>query len=179
MMGVISNLLSAIWKALKTLAEFLIVILLGIIAALLFIMPWLLRALALIGWLAGTFMIWLTINNLYSAFTPAFPLTALTSVPAILSTSLVVGLFYRGQQGRLWGAMTLWGVIGWLTWRGSILLAKWQYGWLVVEVLPAALSAVLLIYINIRWGVVVRARRLGQAQLVNKRCDSTVESHQQ
>src|SRR5512145_3090552 len=114
MMGVISNLLTAIWKALKTLGEFLAVLFLGMIAALLFIMPWLLRALALIGWLAGTFMIWLTINNLYSANTPALPLMALTMVPAILSAALVVWLFYRGQQGRLWGAMTLWGVIGWL-----------------------------------------------------------------
>ena len=90
MMGVISNLLTAIWKALRTLGEFLVVILLGMVAALLIIMPWLLRALALIGWFAGTFLIWLTINNLYSASTPAFPLLALTAVPAILSAALVV-----------------------------------------------------------------------------------------
>ena len=160
MMGVISNLLAAIWKALKTLVEFLAVILLGIVAALLLIMPWLLRALALIGWLAGTFLIWLTINSLYSAFTPVLPLMALTAVPVILSTALVVWLFYRRQQGKLWGAMALWGVIGWLIWKGSLLLAKWQYGLLVIQVLPAALSAVLLIYINIRWGAVIRARRL-------------------
>jgi len=164
MMGVISSLLTAIWKALKTLAEFLVVILLGIIAALLFIMPWLLRALALIGWLAGTFLIWLTINNLYSAFTPALPLIALTAVPAILSAALVVWLFYRGQQGSLWGAMALWGVIGWLIWKGSLLVAEWQYGSLVVQVLPAVLSAVLLIHINIRWGMVIRARRFQQVQ---------------
>ena len=160
MMGVISSLLTAIWKALKTLVEFLAVIILGIVAALLLILPWLLRALALVGWLAGTFLIWLTINNLYSAYTPALPLMALTAVPAILSAALVVWLFYRGQQGKLWGAMALWGVIGWLIWKGSLLLAKWQYGLLTIQVLPAALSAVLLIYINIRWGAVMRARRL-------------------
>ena len=160
MTSVISNLMTAIWKALKTLGEFLAVLFLGMIAALLFIMPWLLRALALIGWLAGTFMIWLTINNLYSANTPMLPLMALTTVPAILSAALVVWLFYRGQQGRLWGAMTFWGVIGWLIWKSSLLLAQWKYGPLVVQVLPAVLSAVLLIYINVRWGVVIRARRL-------------------
>jgi hypothetical protein len=160
MMGVISGLLAAIWKALKTLLEFLAVILLGIVAALLLILPWLLRALALIGWLAGTFLIWLTINSLYSAFTPPLPLIALTAVPAILSAALVVWLFYRGEQGKLWGAMALWGVIGWLIWKGSLLLAKWQYGLLAIQVLPAALFAVLLIYINIRWGAVIRARRL-------------------
>jgi hypothetical protein len=55
--------------------------------------------------------------------------------------------------------MTLWGVIGWLIWKGSLDLVKWQHGSLVVQVLPAVLSAVLLIYINIRWGVVIRARR--------------------
>lgn len=156
----ISSLLNTISKALKTLAEFLTVLLLGLIATLLIVLPWLLRALALLGWLAGTFLLWLTINNLYGAFTPALPLFALTAVPAIISTALVVWLFSRGQQGKLWGAMTLWGVIGWLVWKGSMLLSKWQYGVLVVQVLPAALCAVLLLYINIRWGIVVRAKRL-------------------
>ena len=156
----ISNLLDTIWKALKTLAEFLTVLLLGLIACALIVLPWLLRALALTGWLAGTFLIWKTVNDLYNAFTPALPLFALSAVPAILSTALVVWLFSRGQQGKLWGAMTLWGVIGWLVWKGSILLVKWEYGSLVVQVLPAALSAVLLLYINIRWGIVIRAKRL-------------------
>lgn len=164
MMGLISNLLTAIWKALRTLGEFLVVILLGMVAALLIILPWLLRALALLGWLTGTFLFWLTINNLYSAFTPALPLIALTAVPAILSAALVVWLFYQGQQGRLWGAMALWGVIGWLIWKGSLLLAKWQYGLLAVQILPAAISGVLLIHINIRWGMVIRARRFQQVQ---------------
>ena len=162
MMGVISNLLTVIRKALKTLGEFLAMLFLGMIAALLFIMPWLLRALALIGWLTGTFLIWFTINNLYGANTPVLPLMALTAVPAILSAALVVWLFYRGEKGMVWGAMALWGVIGWLIWKGSLLLAKWQYGLLAVQILPAALSGVLLIYINIRWGVVIRARRFRQ-----------------
>lgn len=156
----IPALLNTISKALKTLAEFLTVLFLGLIAGLLIVLPWVLRAVALLGWLAGTFLLWLTINDLYSSFTPALPLFALTAVPAIISTALVVWLFSRGQQGKLWGAMTLWGVIGWLVWKGSMLLSKWQYGVLVVQVLPAALCAVLLLYINIRWGIVVRAKRL-------------------
>ena len=156
----ISSLLTTIAKSLKALAEFLTVLFLGLIAGLLIVLPWLLRVLALLGWLAGTFLLWLTINNLYSSFTPTLPLFALTAVPAIISTALVVWLFSRGQQGKLWGAMTLWGVIGWLVWKGSILLSKWHYGLLVVQVLPAALCAVLLLYINIRWGLVVRAKRL-------------------
>ena len=156
----IPALLNTISKALKTLAEFLTVLFLGLVAGILIVVPWLLRAVALLGWLAGTFMLWLTVNDLYGTFTPALPLFALTAVPAIISTALVVWLFSRGQQGKLWGAMTLWGVIGWLVWKGSMLLSKWQYGVLVVQVLPAALCAVLLLYINIRWGLVVRAKRL-------------------
>ncbi len=156
----ISSLLNTISEALKTLAEFLSVLLLGIIAGILIVLPWLLRILALIGWLAGTFLLWITINDLYSAFTPTLPLFALTAVPAILSVALVVWLFSRGQQGKLWGAMTLWGVIGWLVWKGSVLLVMWKYGSLVVQIVPAALSAILLLYINIRWGLVIRARRL-------------------
>ena len=51
----ISSLLTTISKALKTLAEFLTVLLLGLVAGVLIILPWLLRILALLGWLAGTF----------------------------------------------------------------------------------------------------------------------------
>ena len=156
----IPALLNTISKALKTLAEFLTVLFLGLVAGILIVVPWLLRAVALLGWLAGTFMLWLTVNDLYGTFTPALPLFALTAVPAIISTALVVWLFSRGQQGKLWGAMTLWGVVGWLVWKGSMFLSKWHYGVLVVQILPAALSAVLLLYINIRWGLVVRAKRL-------------------
>lgn len=161
----ISNLLNIIWKALKTLAEFLAVLLLGLIAALLIVLPWLLRALALLGWFAGTFLTWKTVNDLYGSFTPALPLSALSAVPAILSSALVVWLFYRGKQGVLWGAMTLWGVLGWLIWRGSILLVEWQYGLLTVQILPAALTAVLMLYINIRWGVTIRSKRLSKVTL--------------
>lgn len=159
----ISNLLNIIWKALKTLAEFLTILVLGLVAAFLIVLPWLLRALALIGWLAGTFFIWMTVNDLYEDFTPALPLLALSAVPAILSSALVVWLFYRAQQGKLWGAMTLWGVLGWLIWKGSFLLTSWQYGTLVVQVAPATLTAVLMLYINIRWGVIIRSRRFSKA----------------
>jgi hypothetical protein len=159
----ISNLLNIIWKSLKALAEFLAILLLGLIAAILIVLPWLLRAAALIGWLAGTFFIWMTVNDLYGAFTPALPLLALSAIPAILSSALIVWLFYRGQQGKLWGAMTLWGVLGWLIWKGSFLLTNWQYGTLTIQVLPAALSAVLMLYMNIRWGVTIRSRRFSKA----------------
>ncbi len=156
----ISKLLNTIRKSLRCLAEFLAVLSLGFIAGVIILLPWLLRALALISWLAGTFLVWLTINSLYGPFTPPLPLFALTTVPAILSVALVVWLFYRGQQGHLWGAMTLWGVIGFLVWKGSMVLTKWHYGSLVIQVLPAALCAVLLLYINIHWGSIIRTRRL-------------------
>ena len=157
----ISNLLNLIWKSFKALTEFITVLLLGLVAAILIVLPWLLRALALIGWLAGTFFIWMTVNDLYGAFTPAIPLLAISAIPAILSSALIVWLFQRGQQGKLWGAMSLWGVLGWLIWKGSFLLTSWQYGTLTLQVLPAVLSAVLMLYINIRWGVFFRVRRFG------------------
>lgn len=148
----ISTLLNIIQQALKTLLEFLAVLLLGLLAAILIALPWLLRVLALLGWLSGTFLLWKTVNDLYSSFTPTLPMLALSSVPAILSSALVVWLFSSGNQGKLWGAMTLWGVIGWLIWRNSTLLMQWQYGMLVVQVLPAALSALLMLTITLRWG---------------------------
>ena len=168
--NIIAGLVRFILHAITLLSEFIAVLLLGLIAGILIVLPWVLRAFALIGWLAGTFMLWLTINDLYSTFTPTLPLIALTAIPAIISTALVVWLFYRGQQGKLWGAMTLWGLIGWLVWKGSLLLMKWQYGPLVIQILPAAFSAVLLLYINLRWGLVIRARRF--ARIENKGGDA-------
>ena len=162
LVNTIASLFRYILHALWTILQFLAVVALGLIAGILLILPWLMRALALIGWLAGTFLIWMSVNNLYEDFTPALPLLALSAIPAILSSALLVWLFYRGQQGKLWGVMTLWGVIGWLIWKGSSLLMDWQYGPLVIQVLPATLSAVLLLYINIRWGVVIRARRFAK-----------------
>ena len=162
LVNTIASLFRYILHALWLVLQFLTVVVLGLIAGILLILPWLMRSLALIGWLAGTFLVWMSVNNLYEDFTPALPLLALSAIPAILSSALVVWLFYRGQQGKLWGAMTLWGVLGWLIWKGSSLLADWQYGSLVIQVLPATLSAVLLLYINIRWGVVIRARRFAK-----------------
>lgn len=156
----ISNLLDIIQQALKTLVEFLTVLLFGLLAAILIALPWLLRMVALFGWLAGTFLLWKTVNDLYSLFTPTLPMFALSAVPAILSSALVVWLFSSGNQGKLWGAMTLWGVMGWLVWRYSMVLMQWQYGTFVVQVLPAALSAVLMLTITLRWGPAIRARRM-------------------
>jgi len=170
----IFNLLEIVWNALKSLVEFLTVLLLGLTAALLIILPWLLRVLALIGWLTGTFLIWRTVNNVYDAFTPALPLLALSMVPAILSAALVVGLFSHGQQGKLWGAMTLWGVVGWMVQKGLMLLMTWHYGVLVVQVLPATLSAVLLLTILLRWGPIIRARRFRQAEPVGLKTEGKV-----
>jgi hypothetical protein len=67
----ISSLLNTISKALKTLAEFLTVLLLGLIATLLIVLPWLLRTLALLGWLAGTFLLWLP-STICSASHPRY-----------------------------------------------------------------------------------------------------------
>jgi hypothetical protein len=152
-------LLNMVWKGLKTLAKFLAILLLGLIAGIMIILPWLLRTLALIGWLVGTFLLWKAVSDTYSVFTPPLPLFALSTIPAILSSALIVWSFYRGQQEKLWGAMTLWGVIGWLVWRGSMMLVKWEYGSLIEKILPAALSAVLLLTIILRWGPGIRAKR--------------------
>ncbi len=94
-------LINTISRALRILAEFLAVLLLGLIASFLIILPWLLRVLALIGWFAGTFLLWNSVNDLYSAFTPSLSLLALSAIPAILSSALVVWLFSSGQSGKL------------------------------------------------------------------------------
>jgi hypothetical protein len=137
--------------ALKFLSDFL----LGILAAILYIIPWLLRVASVLGWLTAAFLCITTLRGIYSPFTDAVPMLALEFLVIMLALLWAMVGLREGRQ--VWGilaagALTMWGLSSGMTW----LSIHWQYAELFFSVLPPALLAVGMISLSIR----ARARRL-------------------
>jgi hypothetical protein len=135
--------------------RFLLELALGILAAVLYLIPWLLRAASVLGWLTAAFLCITTLRGIYSPFTDAVPMFALEFVVIMLALLWAMVGLREGRQ--VWGilaagALTMWGLSSGMTW----LSIHWQYAQLFFSVLPPALLAVGMISLSIR----TRARRL-------------------
>jgi hypothetical protein len=142
-------------NAVTSLATFLIALTLGILAAILYLIPWLLRTASVLGWLIAAFLCITTLRGIYSPFTDAVPMFALEFVVIMLALLWAMVGLREGRQ--VWGilaagALTMWGLSSGMTW----LSIHWQYAQLFFSVLPPALLAVGMISLSIR----TRARRL-------------------
>jgi hypothetical protein len=147
--------ISAMKFALKFLSDFL----LGILAAILYIIPWLLRVASVLGWLTAAFLCLTTLRNIYSPFTDTVPMLALEFLVIILALLWAMAGMMAGKQ--VWGvlaagAVTLWSVASGMSW----LSINWQYADLFFRVLPPAMLAVGMITLSIR----TRARRLNMRE---------------
>ena len=136
--------------------QFLTHLVLGVLVAVFFVLPWLLRFISIIAWLVSLFICIQTIEMIYSPFSDEVPLFALQfGVVLIMIQWAMVGLhMYEGR--RFWGilvagAATLWGVSNGMSWLSS----NWKYADLLFRILPPALLAVSMISFGIR----ARARR--------------------
>jgi len=138
----------------------LIALTLGILAAILHLIPWLLRAASVLGWLAAAFLCITTLRDIYSPFTDAVPMLALEFLVIMLALLWAMAGMMAGKQ--VWGvlaagALTMWGLSSGMTW----LSVHWQYADLFFRVLPPALLAVGMISLSIR----ARARRLSNHRM--------------
>lgn len=150
---------------LKFLSEFF----LGILAAILHLIPWLLRAASVLGWLIAAFLCITTLRDIYSPFTDAVPMLALEFLVIMLALLWAMAGMMAGKQ--VWGvlaagALTMWGLSSGITW----LSIYWQYADLFFRVLPPALLAVGMISLSIR----ARARRLSNHRM--RQTDATEAS---
>jgi hypothetical protein len=151
MLNVISTLLQWIWEALKILLGFLAILALGLVAAVLYALPWLLRAAALLLWLTAGYLGVTSIQTIYSPFSPAIPVIAL-QFAVILILVAWMGLLLREQgTSHLWGGLAA----GGLTVSGASvgmvwLSSHWPYANLFFRILPASLFSVLLITETVR-----------------------------
>ena len=144
--NLITNLLTIIVKVFITLLQFLVVVVLGLVAAVLFALPWLLRASAILLWLTAAYLGFTSIQTIYAPFSPTMPVIALQFAVMLVSVGWVL-IVLNKNPSFIWGGMTVVGLVVGGVSIGSVWLSvHWQYADLFFRVLPPALFSVLLIY---------------------------------
>lgn len=142
--------------------DFVAGLLLVFIAALMYALPWLLRGLSVIGWLASAFIAIQTISAIYSPFSDEIPVFALQFMVIVLMVLwAMVGLM---NQKDVWGLLAAGGAVMYGVSRGATwLMSNWQYADLFFRVLPVTMLAVGMITISIR----TRTRRMSRVTNAN------------
>jgi hypothetical protein len=160
MLNIISMLLTFVINAIKYVLEFLTIIILGSVGAVLYALPWLLRVVALLLWLGGDYLGITLIQTIYAPNSPAIPVIALQF--AVILGSVGWLLIVLSKNTRLvWGGMTVGGIfIGGVSIASNWLLSHWRYADLFFRVLPPALFSVLLIYETIHLRSIRRNRNV-------------------
>ena len=158
--SLITNLLNFIAKVFTNLIQFLLVMVLGLVAAVLFALPWLLRAVALLVWLSAAYLGFTSIETIYAPYSPTIPVIALQFAVILASVGWVIVVMSKNTS-FVWGGMAAGGLVMGSAAIGSIrLLAHWQHADLFFRVLPPALFSVLLIYETIHLRSVFRKRNV-------------------
>ncbi len=142
----ISLLLEKIKDAAKLLAAFFTILVLGIVAALLYALPWLLRAVAVVGWLVASYVGITTVQAIYTPYSPTFAVLALQF--AVITTMVAwTGEMLLHNPKKIWGSLAAGGaVLGGLSMLANWLFIHWQYADLFFRVLPPALFSALLLF---------------------------------
>lgn len=153
----IPTLLAAIGKGLRVLVEFLVTAALGVIAAVVLALPWILRAGSVLLWLAGGYEGIKCIEAVYGSTTPKIPLLALEFGVILGLVVWLMGVMIAKGAQAIWGGFASAGGAAYAAARWGIpaLQAHWIYADLFFRVLPAALFAMLLIVFSVR----MRAKR--------------------
>ena len=163
MMNLISILIQFVFNATKYLLGFLMIIILGVVGAVLYALPWLLRMVALLLWISAAYMAITSIETIYSPFSSAIPVLALQFAVILILVAWVTILLCENTK-FFWGGMAAGGlVVGGASFGSIWLLAHWRYADLFFRVLPPALFSVLLIYETIR---LRSLRRIGNMFLI-------------
>jgi hypothetical protein len=158
--SLIANLLNFIAKVFTNLIQFLLVMVLGLAAAVLFALPWLLRAAALLVWLSAAYLGFTSIETIYAPYSPTIPVITLQFAVILASVGWVIVVMSKNTS-FVWGGMAAGGLVMGSVAIGSImLLAHWQHADLFFRVLPPALFSVLLIYETIHLRSVLRKRNV-------------------
>jgi hypothetical protein len=148
----IAALLQAIMRALTALMQFLVTLALGIIAAFLLALPWLLRAASVLIWLFGAFIGVESIQTIYSPTTTSIPLFALQFAMILIMAAWALFAFFMESKG-LWGILAAGGISAWACARGALWLNEhWKYASAFFGILPTAIN------ITTYFNLILRAR---------------------
>jgi hypothetical protein len=154
MLNIISFLLNFVWKGIKYFLGFLSILFLGILGAVLFAIPWLLRTASVLIWLVAGYLAISSIDDFYQRYVSSpIPVLALQFASILLMVAwAMVGMMQKGTDA-VWGFLATGGIV-----VGAIFLKlvpwmffRWpSYANLFFRVLPSALFIVLLIFSTIR-----------------------------
>jgi hypothetical protein len=150
----LSALPAFVWNALRLLLEFLLALLLGFLGAVLYALPWLLRAASVLVWLAAGYTSLTWVGDFYAPLVSSpIPVRALqAAVIIILAAWVMLGLMARGVQA-VWGLLAASGItVGGFFWQAAPwMLNRWPLeAHLFFRVLPSALFIVLLVFATLR-----------------------------
>ena len=151
MFELIGRLLRTLWKAIIALAQFITILMLGLVVAILTALPWFLRITTILAWLIGGYYALQTIQDLYGPNSPAGPLLALQFTVIFLMTTWV-GVLLLKSPTHLWGGLLCGGLfsIGLTRFLIPALFARWQLADLFFRILPPALFSMALLYLTLR-----------------------------
>lgn len=161
----LQKLLLTTQKALKLIVQFLAILILGMLAALLYAIPWLIRMAAILVWLAGMAVAIEAVDILYRSHSPAGAVMALQFVIIFLMVAWV-GVVIQLQPLHIWGALVISGATMFVTVLAGIpwLQNNWQHTDLFFRVLPPALFTSLMLYTTIRLRLLREAKHLPPAR---------------
>ncbi len=137
-----------VWEKFKT---FLIAFTKGMLLAVLLVLPWLMRLVAVLLWLTGGILAMEAIRTIYKPFTPSSAVFALQFAVIFLMVAWA-GVALRRGGNFFWGSLAVSGIVPTLLIRYALpWFLGWRYGELVVRILPPALFALGLMYLTFRF----------------------------
>jgi len=146
---IIGKLLHSINKSVPSLMDFLKLLALGFIAALLLVLPWLLKIAAFLVWSVGGYFAIMAIQVAYSPFSQPIEVLALQFAVILVMVAIAL-LLMRNHKEQLWGGLTLGGALSLFMTYGVISLSETGYGNLILRVLPPVLLATSMLSMTIR-----------------------------
>jgi hypothetical protein len=151
MLAAISTLFRYLVQGLIILIEFLIIIFLGILVAIIFALPWLLRIGAIIIWFYGGYRLVIAVGEIYAPFSSEIPVMILQFFVIIVQLGAMIGILIINLR-LSWGALYFTGGVPlWLALKGiPDAFENWQHADFIFRVLPPALWVMLLTLITIK-----------------------------
>ena len=98
MLNLITTLLTFVINTSIYFLEFLAIVILGVIDAVLYALPWLLRVVALLLWLGGAYLGINSVRVIYAPFSPTIPVLALQFAIILLSIGWVAVLILENKK---------------------------------------------------------------------------------
>ena len=151
MLAAITTLFRYLVQVLIILIEFLVIVFLGILVAIIYALPWVLRIGAIVIWFYGGYRLVIVVDEIYAPFSPEIPVMILQFFVIIVQLSAMIGMLIVNLR-LSWGALYFTGGVPlWLALKGiPDAFANWQHADFIFRVLPPTLWAMLLILITIK-----------------------------